>query len=650
MEKMKRDINDEIRRVEGDYQRINLLIKKKKLEEAETLAQGIFEISHKGGSIETAIYSRIIEATLLIYRRHFDRGFLLFHEALTMAESIDNEALAVEINAQLGKWYCEFNELDKAISILSKIVEHHPLEHHAINSLAIAYARKRDFNQAVYYFQKKYEISKKLHLDHDLSISASNLGLCFTSLQRFEEALNIFQEALEIDLRLGNQNRICNVYNSIANVYIQKQSWEMALEFAKKGLALALKIPSEEETERAYNNLYIIYKTTGQHTQAYENIDKCRELQMKRSNLLMAERIQDLEKLIRYERDDYRKKEKELQKSNEIFRLKFEHFQSAYKDLLNIGEIGVFSDKIKTILDMAYFFHQDRNIPVLIEGETGTGKEIIARVVHFGKEGDIRPFISINCSAISPSLFESELFGYEEGAFTGAKTGGMIGKLELAQGGTLFLDEIGEMPIELQSKLLRVIQQREFYRISGRQSIKLDVRIICATNRDLKMEMEEKRFRPDLYYRLMTGRIFIPPLRERKEEIAPLSQMFMQRFTEEKKKNFRYIDTEVIRYFEDYKWPGNVRELQNSIERIIILNNDIIIRKEHLSFFNLPDKELKTTPKSIIQIPLNETGMDIRDIQKLVMKQVLDKFEGNKTKTAEYLNIARKTLYLNNIE
>lgn len=349
--------------------------------------------------------------------------------------------------------------------------------------------------------------------------------------------------------------------------------------------------------------------------------------------------------MINNERKARQRKEQELQKSNETFRSKLEHYRSAYKELFGIGRVGMFSSKIKHVLEVAYFFHRDRSVPVLIEGETGTGKEIVARVVHFGKDGDTRPFISINCAAISPHLFESELFGYEEGAFTGSRPGGMLGKLELAQGGTLFLDEIGEMPSEMQPKLLRVIQQKEFYRIGGQKSIALDVRIICATNRDLKIEMQEKRFRSDLYYRLSTGRITIPPLRERQEEIAPLAQMFLTQFAEEKRKPFKFIEHDALNVLESYDWPGNIRELQNTIERIILLYNDTSIRREYLSFLhNGDDEELAQMPQTIT-IDLPEDGVNIKDIQRTIMKTVLDRFGGNKTQAADFLKMSRKTFY-----
>jgi DNA-binding NtrC family response regulator len=323
---------------------------------------------------------------------------------------------------------------------------------------------------------------------------------------------------------------------------------------------------------------------------------------------------------------------------------KLEQFKSAYAEVTGIGQIGVFSDKMRSIIKMTTFLHEDRGIPVLIEGETGTGKEIIARVVHHGEENTSRPFVILNCSAISPTLFESELFGYEEGAFTGARQSGMVGKLEMAQGGTLFLDEIGELPLELQPKLLRVLQQKELYRVGGRKRIELDVRIIGATNRDLQKEIEKGTFRRDLYYRLNTGRIFIPPLRERKEEIGPMSQMFLLKFAKDKGRKFTHISKEALKMMEKYHWPGNIRELQNALERIVLLYDDDAIYPDHLNFLEaeIPMEGNDRPRKLVIDFPEDSYHYD--DIEHKVFEHVLRMFNGNRSHAATYLNVSRNRI------
>jgi len=209
---------------------------------------------------------------------------------------------------------------------------------------------------------------------------------------------------------------------------------------------------------------------------------------------------------------------------------------------------------------------------VLIEGETGTGKELIARAIHMHSDRRNRPFVKVNCAAIPAELLESELFGHERGAFTGALAQ-RIGRFEAANGGTLFLDEIGEMPLHLQTKLLRVLQEQEFERVGGNRTIQVDVRIVAATNRDLKAMVEENKFRADLYYRLAVFLLNVPPLRERCEDVEPLTRYFVQKHARGMGRNIKSIPTDALEALTNYNWPGNIRELQNVIERSVVLSN-----------------------------------------------------------------------------
>jgi transcriptional regulator with GAF, ATPase, and Fis domain len=210
---------------------------------------------------------------------------------------------------------------------------------------------------------------------------------------------------------------------------------------------------------------------------------------------------------------------------------------------------------------------------VLITGETGTGKELIARAIHKRSMRSQRAFVSVNCAALAPSLISSELFGHEKGAFTGA-TQRRLGRFEMANGGTIFLDEVGELPTDTQVALLRVLQEREFERVGGTQSIQVDVRMVAATNRDLEAAIANGTFRRDLFYRLNVFPIQMPPLRERKDDILTLLEYFVQRFGRKLGKNFSRIDKRTVDLFRSYDWPGNVRELQNVVERSVIVSSD----------------------------------------------------------------------------
>jgi transcriptional regulator with GAF, ATPase, and Fis domain len=210
---------------------------------------------------------------------------------------------------------------------------------------------------------------------------------------------------------------------------------------------------------------------------------------------------------------------------------------------------------------------------VLVSGETGTGKELVARAIHKRSRRSQRAFVSVNCAALAPSLISSELFGHEKGAFTGAMQR-RLGRFELANGGTIFLDEIGELPLDTQVALLRVLQEREFERVGGTQPVKIDVRVIAATNRDLEAAVANGTFRPDLYYRLNVFPIQIPPLRERQDDLLMLLEYFVQRFAQKMGKHFKKIDKRTVELFRSYPWPGNIRELQNVVERSVIVSPD----------------------------------------------------------------------------
>lgn len=287
---------------------------------------------------------------------------------------------------------------------------------------------------------------------------------------------------------------------------------------------------------------------------------------------------------------------------------------------------------------------------VLILGESGVGKEVFAKAIHEASEGENAPFISINCGAIPPSLFESEFFGYERGAFSGADLKGKKGKIELAKGGTLFLDEIGELPLEMQVKLLRVLQERKFYRVGGEKEIETNFRVIAATNRNLKELMSEGQFREDLYYRLNVVSIHIPPLKERREDIIELTHYFLNDFSMLYQRPINQFSQEAMQEMLQWDWPGNIRELRNVVERLVVFATDGVIRREYLpfhshqslnglSFLSVPDH---SDEEDNTILPLQEE-MDLHE--KKVLEKALNIVNGNKLECAKQLGITRATLY-----
>jgi DNA-binding NtrC family response regulator len=302
---------------------------------------------------------------------------------------------------------------------------------------------------------------------------------------------------------------------------------------------------------------------------------------------------------------------------------------------------------------------------VLLQGESGTGKDMVAKAIHYGSRRAELPFIAINCAAIPASLIESELFGYEKGAFTDAKAR-KEGLFEQAEGGTLFLDEIGELELSVQAKLLRVLEEGAFRRVGGLRDLPLDVRVIAASNRDLKSESDAGRFRLDLYYRLSVIQIDIPPLRERADDVILLAQHYIKQFNERLRKRVNGITPEVAETFRKYAWPGNVRELRNVIERVMILEDEDVITTRYLprgigtevtevtplvataSATSVPTSGGNSQPDKSqsfrLQFELPPGGVVLDDVEMSLVRQALERSNGNQTRAAELLGISRDQL------
>jgi len=303
----------------------------------------------------------------------------------------------------------------------------------------------------------------------------------------------------------------------------------------------------------------------------------------------------------------------------------------------------------------------EKDVTILIAGESGTGKELVARAIYHHSHRKDKPFITVNCAAIPDTLFESELFGYERGAFTGAERT-HIGKIERCNGGTLFLDEIGDMSLSTQAKVLRILQESEIERLGGSETIPVDVRIIAATNKNLEKEIEHGRFRDDLYWRLKIISIDLPPLRNRVGDIPALVDYFVARFSEEYSKPVRYVSEDAILKFKSYSWPGNVRELENCIRRAVLLCSGEVVLEEHLitlesdediareapSLEQLTDKlkeKLEDLIPDILRLSKQNTHTNIIDLlEETLISKALQECGNNQVKAAKMLGISRNTL------
>ncbi len=318
---------------------------------------------------------------------------------------------------------------------------------------------------------------------------------------------------------------------------------------------------------------------------------------------------------------------------------------------VEVGEVtsdqGIFlyasqkMQQIKAIIDRV----ANTDVTVLIQGESGTGKEVVARSIHLNSFRRDQPFIKVNCAALPTELLESELFGYEKGAFTGAYRQ-KLGKFDLANGGTIFLDEISEMSLSLQGKLLQVLQDREFSRLGGKKDIRVDTRVLVATNQNIEEAVRQGRFREDLYYRLNVVNIMLPPLRERKEEIPIFVEYFLEKFTKKYGRKLNAISPKMMKIFEQYRWPGNVRELENAIQRIVVLGGEKLIADELTpSLREDSSQKVKEVSRKKVWPTLREVHREamVKAEREVIMK-ALGMTNWNRKKAAGLLNISYKAL------
>jgi DNA-binding NtrC family response regulator len=360
------------------------------------------------------------------------------------------------------------------------------------------------------------------------------------------------------------------------------------------------------------------------------------------------------------------------------------------REVTGIGTVIAESEVMTTLLHEALILHAEPSVSVLIEGETGTGKEVLARYIHNGDGVNDAPFMAINCAAIPHELFESELFGHEAGAFTGSRAEGAPGKLEQAGRGTLFLDEVAEMPLSLQPKLLRVLEERSFYRVGGVKKRSFAARVVCAGNRNMTEMVKKGSFRRDLYHRLRVGHLRIPPLRGRPEDIRALAEFFLLRESRKRKKHFKGPAPEALETLLHYPWPGNVRELENAMERAVLMHDGELLLPAHIGFLYQGAGEQaddsahvagepysgQTSPAGFGQNPdaaaqadslpapvraaettvsfdaggrfhvtLPDEPVKLDDLLDAVVHVVVDRFAGNKSKAADYLGISRFALH-----
>ena len=574
---------------------------------------------------------------------NYDKALEHFFAAMKLALNSTDTITKSTLYNNIGMTYGSMRIVEKSLEYYLKAYELDPESCELNLNLGFAYKEIQELEKALDYYDRAYQLASKTGNKKLISWSLMHAAITNTLLGNIIESDRKLSIAMKIAKEIGDEYQIGGIMFQQAVNLKKSERYDKSVTKLNEILQRNEKADNISVVRSVYAELADTYHLAGDLQNAYEY--KCLQLELteKVFNNSISDKINILQKSHKQELEIMEKQQEQIRKEIQHKELMLTEFKKAYSNVTGIGQVGVFSAKMKEIVKMAEVFHKDRNVPVLIEGATGTGKEIIARMIHYGNDELKTPFITLNCSAISESLFESELFGYEAGAFTGAKAAGMIGKMELAQGGTLFLDEIGELPLSMQPKLLRALELKEIFRIGGNTCIKLDIRIICATNRNLALELEKGNFREDLYYRLNTGKITIPPLAQRKEEIAPLAQLFLLEFSKEKKKSFLSIENDAIKQLESYAWPGNVRELRNVIERATLLYDDSELRAEHLEFLNHKKSSEHSSRRILIDFP--EEGVDYSEIERRIFQKGLELCDGNKTLLAKLLNISVKTIY-----
>lgn len=335
-----------------------------------------------------------------------------------------------------------------------------------------------------------------------------------------------------------------------------------------------------------------------------------------------------------------------VQKAIDTIRLKKEVQKLQQDFILNkdVDRIVTNSEVMKNILDLAKQFAQSDST-VLLTGETGTGKSLVAEYIHYKSQRFNQSFLTVNCGAIPRELIESELFGYEQGAFTGARSKGKIGLIEKANNGTIFLDEIGELSLDLQSKLLQVLEKSEFFRVGGVESVQVNIRFLVATNANLTEMIKENKFRNDLYYRINVASLHMPPIRERKEDIISLAKYFINSFNDKLNKRVNKMTNTAETILKNYYWPGNIREIRNIIERIMILKKDSTINENDLCQLQVHDQNISGGPLNFpFCVNLGSGNNLLHEVQTSVIKHTLKMTNNNKTKAAQLLGIPRTSL------
>ena len=584
----------------------------------------------------------------------YDTAIEYYHNSLKISEKYNFKHYVAASYNNIGIIYHELENNEKAIEYYHKALkifkENNDTKSvaNATNNIGIIYRKLKDYDKSLQFGLQSLEFYKEIGDKKDLIHSYINIGNLYFAIKNNRKALDYFNHALRISKEIKESDVIAKASINIGKIYLSSRKLDKAKQYFEEALKIAQKIESKMIMMGSYELLSNLYSTRKDYKQSLKYHKRYMEIKDEIFNKTSSDKIAELQAKYEIEKKD--KEIELLHKENEIIKIQLESKQKLEKahveivrknekinlisrELENLIEkdfIGK-SENIKSVLELAFTSASNKDTHVLITGENGTGKEIIARIIHHASERKKEAFIPVNCTAIPETLLESEFFGHRKGAFTGAIEN-KKGLFELADNGTLFLDEIADMPPSLQAKLLRVIEEKKFKRIGENKEIPVNVRIISATNRNIKELIDKKEFRIDLYYRINTLEINIPSLRKRPEDIEPLIRHFAEFFAKKMKKPIPKISKELIHNLRKYNFPGTVRELKNLVERAMILSKN--------NFLDVSDFPI--TSEEIFEQPTLKSAEAEDEI--IAVKKALRSANFNQIKAAELLGISRLVL------
>ena len=562
----------------------------------------------------------------------YEKSLEYFLNSFQIREQTDDtKSIANSLN-NIGAIYHKINNTDKALEVFSRAMKmHEELNNEAgiaisLNNMGTIYNKSGKFEKAIEYHQKSLKIRKKIGTKNEISFSLNNIGNIYKNTNKYKKALQYYHEALALDEKRSDKPMTLILFINLGNTYLAVKEYDKALFYLKKSLKISEEIGSKENLQAINVHLSDYYFAVGKYKKSLLYYKKFSNLRNELQENKTGKKLLQLQ--LNFELEQ-KKKENEIKRLENIG----DKYSLISKDLeqrIERNFIGK-SRIIKTILKDTLKAAEYKDTNVIITGESGTGKEIIARIIHHAGERKEFGFFPINCAAIPETLLESEFFGHKKGTFTGAVED-KKGLFELAHQGTLFLDEIADMPLSLQAKLLRAIEEKTIKRIGDEREILVDIRIIAATNQDIEKLLKNNNFRLDFYHRLNTLEINIPPLRERPEDIESLMRHFSKTVSRKLNKTIPEIDTDLFDFLKNYDFPGNVRELKNLVERALIICENNVLNKKcfPLVIFN--------------QSANNVSDYSIKENEKQLIKTVLKKTNSNISQAAKILGISRHTL------